>query len=325
MKLNERIDKKDNELLTLLYLNSRMSFTAMGKKLKLSGSAVERRLRLLEKSRIISILFADVNFAKLGFKAYRLYFKFDVFDKKTENDVVKLLDSYPGTLWRVVCEGEYDVLWRIVARNEMEVEDAMSALLQKFGTKIVEKTVVTTTYQTYLSWNKAFESERHPELPIERITEIENVDGIDKQILSMLYQDARTTTVEMANKAGLTPDAVQHRIKRLVERKFILGYTAWFDSRKLGFDYYKILIGFRNITKDLEKEFIEFCTENDNVVYLNKTIGSWDIEVDLIVRNNLELHEFTREIRTRFGHIIGKHTFISIVEDRMLNPLRGKP
>src|SRR3989338_498937 len=189
MKLNERIDKKDNELLTLLYLNSRMSFTAMGKKLKLSGSAVERRLRLLEKSRIISILFADVNFAKLGFKAYRLYFKFDVFDKKTENDVVKLLDSYPGTLWRVVCEGEYDVLWRIVARNEMEVEDAMSALLQKFGTKIVEKTVVTTTYQTYLSWNKAFESERHPELPIERITEIENVDGIDKQILSMLYQD----------------------------------------------------------------------------------------------------------------------------------------
>ncbi|HIH22485.1 TPA: hypothetical protein HA238_02045 [Candidatus Micrarchaeota archaeon] len=75
----------------------------------------------------------------------------------------------------------------------------------------------------------------------------------------------------------------------------------------------------------MEKEFIEFCTENDNVVYLNKTIGSWDIEVDLIVRNNLELHEFTREIRTRFGHIIGKHTFISIVEDRMLNPLRGKP
>ena len=281
-------------------------------------------MRELEKNGIISLLFADVNFAKLGFRAYRLYFKFDVFDKKTESEVVKLLDSYPGTLWRVICEGEYDVLWRIVARDEFEVEDAMSALLQKFGTKIVEKTVVTTTYQTYLAWNKAFESERHPELPMERITKVESVDKTDMKILSVLYQNARATTVEIAGKVGLTPDAVQYRIKRLAERKFILGYTAWFDSRKLGFDYYKILIGFRNITKDLEKEFIEFCIENDNVVYLNKTIGSWDLEVDLIVRNNLELHEFTREIRTMFGHIIGKHTFISIIEDRMLNPLSGR-
>ncbi|MEK6978730.1 MAG: Lrp/AsnC family transcriptional regulator [Candidatus Micrarchaeota archaeon] len=324
MVIRHPLDKKDKELLTMLYLNSRASFTQIGKKLKLSGSAVERRMRELEKNGIISLLFADVNFAKLGFRAYRLYFKLDVFDKKTESEVVKLLDSYPGTLWRVICEGEYDVLWRIVARDEFEVEDAMSALLQKFGTKIVEKTVVTTTYQTYLAWNKAFESERHPELPMERITKVESVDKTDMKILSVLYQNARATTVEIAGKVGLTPDAVQYRIKRLAERKFILGYTAWFDSRKLGFDYYKILIGFRNITKDLEKEFIEFCIENDNVVYLNKTIGSWDLEVDLIVRNNLELHEFTREIRTMFGHIIGKHTFISIIEDRMLNPLSGR-
>ncbi len=48
------------------------------------------------------------------------------------------------------------------------------------------------------------------------------------------------------------------------------------------------------------------------------------MEVDIIVRNNEELHNFTREIKTRFGDIIGKHASITAIEERMLNPLRGE-
>ncbi|MBI5227533.1 hypothetical protein HY988_02995 [Candidatus Micrarchaeota archaeon] len=53
-------------------------------------------------------------------------------------------------------------------------------------------------------------------------------------------------------------------------------------------------------------------------------IGSWDIELDIIVKDNQELHVFMRDLKTQFGEIIGKHTFISAVEERMLNPLRGE-
>ncbi len=316
------IDKKDKQLLTLLYLNSRMSFVEMGKKLKLSSSAVEKRMRQLEDTGIISLLFADVNLAKLGFKAYRLYFKFDRMDEATEKKILQLFDAYPRTLWGVICEGEYDVLWRIIAENEIEVEKAMCHIIENFGSKIVEKTVATSTYQTYTSWNKALESERHAELPIEKLIPIEKVDSIDLKILSLLYANARNTTVHIAQSVGLTPDAVQYRIKKLIQNGFILGYTAWFDAKELGFDYCKLLIGFRNITKQKEEQFLRFCIENDGVVFVNKTIGSWDIEVDIIIRNNTELHQFMREIKTKFGEIIGKHHFVSAVEERMLNPLR---
>ena len=317
-----KLDKKDKQLLTLLYLNSRASFTELGKKLKLSSSAVERRMRQLEESGVISLLFADVNLAKLGYKGYRLYFKFDVIDKKTEQQILGLFESYQRTLWGVICEGEYDVLWRIIAKNEIEVEQAAAKMIEKFGSKIIEKTIVTTTYQTYLSWNKALETERHPELPLEKITEIEEVDETDMKLLSALYENARETTVNLAKIVNLTPDAVQYRVKRLKENELILGYTAWFDAKKLGFNYYKVLIGFRSITKQKEQEFLRFCTENDNIIFLNKTIGSWDIELDIIVRDNPELHEWMRDLKTQFGEIIGKHTFISAVEERMLNPLR---
>ena len=193
-------------------------------------------------------------------------------DKKTEENVLTLFEEYPRTLWGTICEGEYDVLWRIVAQDEIEVEKAAAIMTARFGEKIVEKTIATTIYQTYLSWNKALESERHPELPLEKIVNVEKPDKTDMKILSLLYQNARTTTVELASKVELTPDAVQYRIKKLIEKEYILGYTAWFDARKLGFNYYKLLINFRSITPEKEKQFLQFCIENDDLIFLNKTM-----------------------------------------------------
>lgn len=318
-----RLDRKDRLLLSLLYANSRMSFTEMGRKMRLSSSAVERRMRRLEDAGVICLLFANVDLTKLGLKSYRLYFKFDVMDRNTESGILKLFEEYPQTLWGVICEGEYDALWRIVAKSELDVEDAAYLMLRRFGGRVVERTVATTTYQIYLAWNRALETPRHPPLPTERIAGVERVDGTDMKILSALYSNAREKTITLSRLAGLTPDAVQYRIRRLIERKIILGYTAWFDAKKLGFNYYKIMIGFRSATKEDEKKFLRFCMENDAVIFINKTIGSWDMEVDIIVRNNEELHEFMRVMRTEFGHILGKHLFVSAIEERMLNPLRG--
>ncbi|MFH1221626.1 MAG: Lrp/AsnC family transcriptional regulator [Candidatus Micrarchaeota archaeon] len=319
-----RLDKKDKQLLSLLYLDSRASYVQLSKQLKLSSSAVERRMRQLKQAGVISMLFADVNLSKLGFRAYRLYFKFDVMDTETEKEVLQLFESYPRTPWGVVCEGAYDVLWRIIARDELEVEAAINLMTEKFGKKIVEKTVITTTYQTYLSWNRALGGERHPEFPLERIIAAEQLDKTDMRILAILYGNARETTVEIARQVGLTPDAVQYRIKRLVKEAFILGYTAWFDTKKLGFDYYKLLIGFRGMTAEKEKKFLAFCLEHNNVIFLNKTIGSWDIEVDILAEDVVELHHFINEVKTKFGNIIGKHSYVAAIEERMLNPLRGE-
>ncbi len=320
--MNVRLDKKDKDLLTLLYLDSRESFTRMGKKLNLSSSAVERRLKKLKGGGIVSLMFADVNLAKLGFKGYRLYFKFDVMDEETEKEVLELFGEYSRTLWGVICEGEYDVLWRIIAKDELEVEKAINLVTERFGGKIIEKTVVATTYQAYLSWNRAFGGKRQPELPLEKITKVEELDGDDMGILAMLYGNARATTVEIANEVGLSADAVQYRLKRLKAEGYVLGNTCWYDAGKLGLEYYKILIGFRNITPEDEKKFLGFCKEQDNIIFVNKTIGSWDVEVDVVVENVVELHGFIRDLKTRFGQIMGKHTYVAAIEERMLNPLR---
>jgi Lrp/AsnC family leucine-responsive transcriptional regulator len=317
-----KLDKKDRELLTLLYLNSRESFTRLGKKLKLSSSSVERRLRRLEREGAVSMLLSNVNFAKLGLRSYRLYFKFDVMDEETEAELIRHFEYCPRTLWGVICQGDYDVLWRVNEKSEMGVEDAINAFTRKFGAKVVEKTVITATYQAYLPWTRAFGGTRQAPSPIDRLTKARKPDEKDMQILAILYPNARQTSVSIAEKVGLTPDAVQYRIKRLIEEKYILGFTAWYDARKLGLEYYKLLVGFRNMSVEKEKKFLDFCTMHDNVVFVNKGIGSWDMEVDIIVEDVVELHSFLRDIKTRFGHLIGRHAYIAAIDDRMFNPLR---
>ena len=317
-----KIDSKDKQLLDLLYLDSRASCVQLGKKLKLSSATVERRLNRLIKEEVITLLFADVNFAKLGLKSYRLYIKLDVLDQKTEQEFLEFFIDYKKTVWGVICQGDYDILLRFITKDEFEVQQVIELVLSKFGNRVIDKTVITTTYQNYLSWNHIFQTPRRPAFPVERMDRLSKFDEIDKKILSLLYANSRMSTVEISRNVNLSPDAVQHRLRRLKNDDFILGYTAWFDCRKLGFNYYKLLISFRNITSEMEDAFIKYCSENDVVVFINKTIGSWDLELDVVVRDTVELHLFVRDLKTRFGMIIGKQYSISAIEERMLNPLR---
>lgn len=317
-----KLDKRGRQLLNLLYLDARMSFTQIGKRIRLSGLAAERRFAKLKEEGVILLMHPDVDRAKLGFSEYRLFFKFDVMDRKTEEEVIRLFESYPRTGWGVVGEGEYDVLWRIWARDEHDVENAVFLMMEKFGKKIVEKTVVTTIFEKYFTWDKAFGTERVAKQPVRLEGGKEGADGKDLKILAALYGNAREKSTAIAKKAGISPDAVNYRIKRLEKLGIINGYTAWFDARKIGFNYYKILVWFKDVSRQDEEKFVKYCMAKPDVVYMDKIMGSWDMELDVIVKDNSELHDLTRELKTKFGSIIGKHAFISVVEERMLNSLR---
>ena len=59
------------------------------------------------------------------------------------------------------------------------------------------------------------------------------IDGIDKQILNILQQDARTSNADIARQIDLAPSAVLERIRKLEDRKIIRGYSADVDPKAL--------------------------------------------------------------------------------------------
>lgn len=62
------------------------------------------------------------------------------------------------------------------------------------------------------------------------------IDDTDRAILAILQQNARTPNAEIARRIGLAPSATFERIRKLEERRVILGYEALLDPRAVGLD-----------------------------------------------------------------------------------------
>ena len=60
------------------------------------------------------------------------------------------------------------------------------------------------------------------------------IDEIDRQILNILQQNARTSNAEIARQIDMAPSAVLERIRRLEARGVIEGYEARINPEALG-------------------------------------------------------------------------------------------
>jgi Lrp/AsnC family leucine-responsive transcriptional regulator len=59
------------------------------------------------------------------------------------------------------------------------------------------------------------------------------IDDIDRQILTILQENARTPSAEVARRIGMAASAIHERIRKLEERGIIEGYTAKLNAKAL--------------------------------------------------------------------------------------------
>ena len=61
------------------------------------------------------------------------------------------------------------------------------------------------------------------------------LDDVDKVILKILQQNARTPNAEIARRVGIVPSAIFERIRKMEERGIIEGYGVRLKPEALGF------------------------------------------------------------------------------------------
>ena len=63
---------------------------------------------------------------------------------------------------------------------------------------------------------------------------MDDLDKIDRKILSVLSDDGRISVTELARQVGLSKTPCQIRMRKLEEKGYILGYVAMLDPERLG-------------------------------------------------------------------------------------------
>ena len=316
-----KLDKSDKAIMHELERNSRASFDSIGKAVRLSGETVEYRIRRLKRLGVINRMFAEPNLQRLGLKTYRLYLKTENMSKVASEALLSFISTHPRAQWYAEFEGEWDYSIRYTVENECQFKREMDQIIGRFGEFIKSKDVVITSHQTYLPITYLTGKERNARsVQLDVDEKIEELDETDQRILAHLFEDARMKTVDIATKIRISPDAVMYRIRKMVEKGIIAFFTAWFDRRKLGYEYYKVLLWLQFMTKEDEERLIQYCEQHPNIVYINRVLGNWDLEVDFDARNSQEIHDIIKDLKNKFSGMIRNHSTLTILRDGVVNP-----
>ena len=84
----ENIDLKDRKILYHLDINSRQSFSQIGKKVGLHKDVVAHRVKKLQEAGIITRFYPVLDMYKLGYTTTRLYFELEEIEKQREREFI---------------------------------------------------------------------------------------------------------------------------------------------------------------------------------------------------------------------------------------------
>lgn len=69
-----------------------------------------------------------------------------------------------------------------------------------------------------------------------------SLDEIDRQLLTLLQENARYTAVELADRIGVSDNTIHNRLGNLEEVGIITGYTATIPPMDVGLDFYFMFV-----------------------------------------------------------------------------------
>jgi DNA-binding Lrp family transcriptional regulator len=302
----ESLDKRDRLILLLLDTDATTPLSEIAKRLKISKEAVLYRIRQLEARDIILQYVTLSHFAKTGRIHFKVYLQFNTIPSESKQEIIDYLSSAQEIGWLASTEGVFDLMFSIRFPTIFEFEDFKDVFCQKFdkfiqNMQIAILTEAETKPRYYLL----------PEYPEKKVSFLhcdksaaESLDEEDWKILHAIATNARTSSVELEKKTGITQRIIRYRRADLEKKGIIVGYKLAINYRKLGFLFFKCFITFRNLTNNQYLTLREYIRTSPNIIYWIKTIGSWDAELEIESASAEDYYALIGEIKSRFAPII---------------------
>jgi Lrp/AsnC family transcriptional regulator for asnA, asnC and gidA len=137
------------------------------------------------------------------------------------------------------------------------------------------------------------------------------IDGIDKEILRALMEDARTPILEIARQVGISGAAIHQRLRKLEKSGLISGSKFIINPKALGYT----TMAFVGIYLDKamnNPEAVKQLKKIPEVLECHYTTGNWSIFIKILCRDNEHLmHLLNKEIQSIPG-VSRTETFVSL-------------
>jgi len=306
-----KIDTRNKKLIHELVLDSRQSTRKLAKKLHLSKSAVNYRIKKLIKNQVIVGFRTYINQSKLNNSIFALYLKFRNIPKKIESEIIEYLKKDKRVTWLGSSYGNWEIVFEFQVNNQAEIISFLSKFYENFSQYIQEKELVQYVSEEIFGFKFSKPKKLKP-IHLDFVGKPQKIDNLDREIINYIKNKPDYQIHELALKLNISLDTARKRIKKLIKNKIIAGFSAQIDFDSLNWGWHILQVSFNKYSH--EKQFLNFLTLHPNTYYAIKYLGKWDYEIGLYISDSKELEEFISELKSEFPELIKDYEFSLITK-----------
>ena len=125
------------------------------------------------------------------------------------------------------------------------------------------------------------------------------LDSTDRAIIEALYEDARLSQRQLAQKVGVAQGTITNRLRKLEANGSIQGYTAILGAEQVGWGM--TVMARRCIEKGMIMDVQNQISNDYRVFSVYDVTGDWDSMVLARVKDREDLDDLTKAVFTLEG------------------------
>ncbi|MGF6178392.1 Lrp/AsnC ligand binding domain-containing protein [Ensifer sp. 4252] len=145
--------------------------------------------------------------------------------------------------------------------------------------------------------------------------EVAGLDAIDRNLLRLLQEDGRCTTLELANRVGLSPTGASQRVKRLFREGYVKAVRAILDPQKVGRGTVVFIqVRLDHTAPHIFERFSEAISNASEVLECHMVIGGFDYLVKARIADMSMFQDFLERVILPLPGVRETHTYASVAD-----------
>jgi hypothetical protein len=87
----------------------------------------------------------------------------------------------------------------------------------------------------------------------------------------------------------------------------------------MDYQLHKLCIKLKDYNEKNLEELIDFFKINPHVIHLIKSLGSWELEIELEENNINNIYNYTKELKDKFAKVIKQIELVTITKELKLD------
>lgn len=297
----------DRNLLFLYSENARVKIKELASQLKKSSQRVKYSLDVLEQECMVNNVHCIFDYSYFGVLLFRVYFKGGYIGEEDKVAIIKQLKENKYIMSMYELSGEFDFVVEVGAPNASRFNKELKKIAAVIPTlnhyKIILNVVTHVYPRSYLLLEGSpllIENERI----VGGDRAVQDFTDEEMRLMKELLYYPKIRLTKLAEETELNIKTVNNSLKSLQKRRIIKGFKYLLDARQLGIEKVRLFLKLHNFTPEREAALTMYLLKTRDIVQMNKTVGDWDMEIDLESSDRERVRALIVQIRNEFKDLI---------------------